>query len=454
MRGPRWTRPGAVAVMLAALLAAAACGKAEPKETGFDRGDGVVRLYGTDGNMSNSFGDTLKDLPGVLDGMKGTTPLTPLSDDFKRRVRTVDPTLPDFNYSGEAYDAVVIPALAAEIARTTDATTVAKYVNGVTVGGTVCESVKVCLDLIHAGQNIQYRGVSLRRSGFTDAGEPSSASYGAVNFGRDNHLDDGKTEYVGAGDEAAQTKQPSPTPPPSNKPLRGAAPLKIGGLLPHTGSLAIAGPPMFAGAKLGVKELNAAGGILGAPVEWVDGDDGTSPDVANATVDRFIAQGVQVIVGAGASGISLAVLPKVVAAGRLMISPSATSDALTQVDDHGLFFRTSPPDLLQAKALTDIVMRDGAQKVVIIARDDSYGTGLEKNLVSDLTTNGVKAANIRGMTYKARDKYDEVIDLEAMFTPIAKTVRQFGPDAVVMIGFDESALLLKALLAEKVKLHS
>src|SRR5205085_890248 len=81
-----------------------------------------------------------------------------------------------------AYDAVVIPALAIETARTTDGVTAARYVNGVTTGGTTCESIKACLDLIHAGENIAYRGVSLRRSGFTDAGEPSSASYGALNF--------------------------------------------------------------------------------------------------------------------------------------------------------------------------------------------------------------------------------------------------------------------------------
>jgi ABC-type branched-subunit amino acid transport system substrate-binding protein len=176
--------------------------------------------------------------------------------------------------------------------------------------------------------------------------------------------------------------------------------------------------------------------------------------VAKATVARFVGLGVQVIVGAGASGISLAVLPAVIEAGRLLISPSATSDALTHVDDHGLFFRTSPPDVLQAKALADIVMRDGAQRIVVVARDDAYGAGFDKNLLSNLTTAGIKSTNIREMTYKAKDSYDEAADLGSMFGPIAKTVKQFAPDAVVIIGFEESSLVLKALLAEKIKLHS
>src|SRR5439155_27244450 len=118
---------------------------------------------------------------------------------------------------------------------------------------------------------------SRRRARSPPAGGPSPAGYGARDFGRGSRIDAGKTEYVGAGDESAQTKQPSPIPPPVTTKLpRNVPPLKVGGLLPHTGGLAISGPPMFAAAKLAVKELNAAGGILGQPVEWVDGDDGTS----------------------------------------------------------------------------------------------------------------------------------------------------------------------------------
>ena len=62
------------------------------------------------------------------------------------------------------------------------------------------------------------------------------------------------------------------------------APLKIGGLLPKTGDLSIAYPPLAAGATLAIKEINAAGGVLGEKVVWVDGDDGTSVAVAKQTV--------------------------------------------------------------------------------------------------------------------------------------------------------------------------
>src|SRR5947199_3617147 len=182
MRVRRFAGPAAVVSTLALLLGAAGCGRNAALDA---EGTGdTIHLYGSDGNMQNSFGDVLtkSQQAGVLSGMKGTTPLSPLSDDFKRRLRGIDNTLTDFTYSDASYDAVVILSLAAEEAHSTDGPTIAKYVNGVTAGGAVCDTVRVCLDLIHAGRDIAYRGPSLRNSGFTDAGEPSSTSYGTLNF--------------------------------------------------------------------------------------------------------------------------------------------------------------------------------------------------------------------------------------------------------------------------------
>jgi ABC-type branched-subunit amino acid transport system substrate-binding protein len=221
-------------------------------------------------------------------------------------------------------------------------------------------------------------------------------------------------------------------------------PLKMGGLLPHTGELAGVGPPIFAGARLGVQEINDAGGVLGRPVEWLDGDDGTSPVTAAATVDRFIAAGVQVMIGAAASGISAAVLPKAVAAGRVMISPSATSDSLSTLDDKGLFFRTSPPDKLQARALADILMRDGTAKVVIVARDDEYGIGLQRGVKADLTAAGIAAANIRLVPYPGKATYDPG-EQNTLFKPLATEIKRYRADAILIVGFAESAMLIRAL---------
>jgi ABC-type branched-subunit amino acid transport system substrate-binding protein len=415
--------------------------------------DEAIRLYGSDGNMTSTFGGTFKDQAGLLNGMRGTSPLTPLSEEFKNRLRGVDPQLTnDFLYAAEAYDAVVIAALAAETARTVDAPQIAKYMTAVTVtknpDGAPCLTIQTCLDGIRAGNDIAYRGVSMRRSGLTDGGEPSSASYGSLIFGRSNVVDDAKTEFVAAGDEKTQAKDQVTPPARSGGSTRTTTPLRFGALLPKTGDLKSAGPPIFAGMKLAINEVNAAGGILGQQVVYVDGDDGTEPGVANAQVDRHITAGVQVIVGAAASGITKAVLPKIIQAQRVLISPSATADELTDEPDGGMFFRTSPRDTLQAVALTDVIMRYGARKVVIVARDDSYGNGLSGKVAENLKAAGLKDADLKVLKYEVRKEY--TVD---QFTGLATDAIGFKPDSVLVIGFEESGNVIKAMSARGMKFH-
>ncbi|MEU5530162.1 ABC transporter substrate-binding protein [Micromonospora chersina] len=433
----------------ALLLATSACGSDKPEEAANTQ----VRLYGTDGNMLNSYADGLKDRADLINGMKGTTPLTPLTESFKDRLRTVDPKLQDYLYSGETYDAVVISALAAQLAGTTEPGEIAKQIVGVTTGGQRCEEVATCLQLARAGQDIEYRGVSLNRAGFTDVGEPATASYATLHFD-DRQIDDGKTEFVGAGsDSSASTKTP-----PRGKKSRPAksykedgSPLVLGGLLPKTGDLALAYPPMAAGAVLAIREINAAGGALGDPVTWIEGDDGTDPKVAKATVASHVQQGVHVIIGAGASGISRAVLPDVVAAGRILFSPSNTDAGLSTVDDKGLYFRTAPPDSLQGRALADVIMRDGPHKIAIVARKDSYGEGLQENVRAELERAGMGADKVKLLSYVPPEGASPPpVD----FTAGAKEIKDYGADAVLLIGFGESAKVITDLADAGVQIRN
>ncbi|SCG79817.1 amino acid/amide ABC transporter substrate-binding protein, HAAT family [Micromonospora echinaurantiaca] len=432
----RASRAATLAACATFLLATSACGTDQPEEATTHQ----VRLYGTDGNMLNSYPAELKERANLVDGMKGTTPLTPLPEDFKNRLRTVDPKLGDFLYSAEAYDAVVISALAAQLAGTTDPAAIAKQIVGVTNGGQRCEDPASCLALARNGQDVEYRSVSLTRAGFTDAGEPATASYATLHFDG-QQLNDGKTEFVGAGDESAASSKA----PPKPKKQRGKAadaPLVLGGLLPKTGDLALANPPIAAGAALALKEINAAGGVLGEPVTWIDGDDGTNPEIAKATVASHVEAGVHVIIGAGGSGISRAVLPEVVKAGKVMISPSNTDASLTEVDDNGLYFRTAPPDSLQGRALADVILRDGPRKIALVARKDSYGEGLQGNVREELERAGFGSDRVKLLTY---DPPEDAKAAPVDFTAGAKEIKDFGAEAVLIIGFAESAQVIRAL---------
>lgn len=215
---------------------------------------------------------------------------------------------------------------------------------------------------------------------------------------------------------------------------KDTAPLKIGTLLPETGTLSFLGPPMIAGVQVAVNEVNEAGGVLGQPVQLVTGDSGdTTTDTANTTVDRELAEGVDVIIGAASSAVSLKVIDKIASAGVVMFSPANTSDQFVCYPDKGMYFRTAPADVLQAQALSQLITEDGAQRVAIMALNDPYGTGLAANTVKDLEAAGIASDQIKKIIYDPNAQ---------SFNAEVDQVKEFGPDAVAVIGFEESAKIL------------
>jgi ABC-type branched-subunit amino acid transport system substrate-binding protein len=433
------TTARSIAIAGAALLALTACGGGgdEGGDTGAEGGgEKQINIYGTDGNMGNALGEDF-DEEGALAGMKGTTPLTELGSEFTDRLLEVDPALQDYNYAGETYDAVVLTALAAQMAGTNDANVFKAYVNGVTFGGDKCEDFTSCMEIIKSGGNPDYDGVSGPLA-FTDAGEPAEASFGILQFAEDNTIHAEDNDYVFAGDEANAASDEGPAPAAGGNAT--GEPLVIGYLLPETGNLAFLGPPEVAGFNLAIADINAAGGVLGAPVRAEGGDSGdTSTDTATQTVDRLLQAGVNAIVGAASSGVSQTVIDTITGAGVMQISPANTSDIFTTYNDNGLYFRTAPPDLLQARALSDLILEEGNNTVGILALNDPYGTGLAENTQANLVEGGLSEDDIETIIYDPQ---------AANFDSEVQQMVELNPDAIVVIGFEESSKIIQGLNAQ------
>jgi len=215
--------------------------------------------------------------------------------------------------------------------------------------------------------------------------------------------------------------------------------LKIGTLLPETGELDILGPPMINGVRLAVQEINDTGGVNDAPIELIETDDGTDPDIANAAVDRLLQEDVDLIVGAAASGVTTAVIDKITGAGVVECSPSNTGVQFTDYPDEGLYFRTAPPDNLQSQVLADLIVDDGNEDVTIVARSDEYGEGFAGFLEEELDGAGA-------------DVQDVVIyDPEAAsFDDVAEQIADSDPEAVAIIGFSEAGSVVTAAIEQGV----
>jgi branched-chain amino acid transport system substrate-binding protein len=142
------------------------------------------RVYGSNANMNNTLASqVVPQNPGVLEGMKG--PLIDEGDEtFTKKLKEVNPTIRDPAYSAQAYDAVVITALAAAVAGTDEPRAVAREINGVTKDGEKCTTFAACMVLVKEGKNIDYDGSSGTLE-FTAAGEPCSSTYVISEFQAD-----------------------------------------------------------------------------------------------------------------------------------------------------------------------------------------------------------------------------------------------------------------------------
>ncbi|THV31378.1 ABC transporter substrate-binding protein [Glycomyces paridis] len=211
--------------------------------------------------------------------------------------------------------------------------------------------------------------------------------------------------------------------------------LKIGTILPQTGSLAFLGPPEFAGVDLAQQEINEAGGVLGNCVEVLHEDSGdAATDIASPAADALISQGVQAVIGAASSSVSFQFIDKLYEEQIVQISPANTSPDFTTYERGDYYFRTAPSDVLQGRVLADQIIADGHAKIAILALQDAYGTGLSESVKQNFTEFGGEVV------------YETIYDpTAAEFTAEATAVANSGADAVVIISFNELVNLGPAL---------
>jgi branched-chain amino acid transport system substrate-binding protein len=235
----------------------------------------------------------------------------------------------------------------------------------------------------------------------------------------------------GDGGEAG----PAPAQPPPEG-AGGDSVLKLGYVLPQTGQLAFLGPPQIEAARYAVSQINEAGGVLAQPIpELVGADESDQAAVAQQSADRVLAAGVDAVIGAAASGMSLAFIDRVTGAEVVQCSGSNTAPTFTDYDDRGYYFRTAPSDALQGPVLAETIIADGRSRVAIVARADDYGVGL-----ADATAQSLQEA---GATVPLNEAYDPNTQ---NFDALVQQVRGAQPDAVVVIAFEEGTQILQGLI--------
>jgi branched-chain amino acid transport system substrate-binding protein len=170
--------------------------------------------------------------------------------------------------------------------------------------------------------------------------------------------------------------------------------VKVGIILGFTGPIESLTPGMAASAELAMKEVTDSGKLLGGKELMAVRADSTCVDSAAATAaaERLItSDSVAAIMGADCSGVTTSIANNTaVPNGVVMVSPSATSPALSTIEDKGFFFRTAPSDARQGQVLADVLKSRGISNVAVTYTNNDYGKGLADSFIAAFQAQGDK----------------------------------------------------------------
>jgi branched-chain amino acid transport system substrate-binding protein len=204
-----------------------------------------------------------------------------------------------------------------------------------------------------------------------------------------------------------------------NRPTMADNPIVVGEYGSMTGSQATFGVSTDNGVKLAVKERNAAGGVLGRPIQLILEDDQGKQQEAVTAVTKLIEEKHAVaIIGEVASSLSLAGGDVAQAAGVPMISPSSTNAKVTKIGD--MISRVCFIDPFQGYVGASFAREKlGLDKAAILYdNSQAYSSGLQTNFKNAFTKLG--GTIVTEQSYSGGDN-----DFSAQLTAIKNANAQF-----------------------------
>jgi branched-chain amino acid transport system substrate-binding protein len=171
--------------------------------------------------------------------------------------------------------------------------------------------------------------------------------------------------------------------------LAQQAPVRIVGLVELSGTGATSGTNFDNGVKLAVKEINAAGGILGRKIEYTSSDTQSAPQTAKALATKAVDDGAYVVMGPVFSGSILVSMAETRRAGIPNFT-GGESAAITQ-QGNPYIFRTS---FTQATAMPKVAryIKDTvkARTVAIVWVNNDFGKGGRDTIMKALDAQGIR----------------------------------------------------------------
>jgi branched-chain amino acid transport system substrate-binding protein len=216
----------------------------------------------------------------------------------------------------------------------------------------------------------------------------------------------------------------------------GAADLKIGVAGPITGPNASFGAQLVQGVTQAAEDFNKSGGILGMKIVIEQGDDVSDPKQGVSVANKFVGDGVKLVVGHFNSGVTIPASEVYADNGVLMITPSATNPKVT---DRKLWdvFRTCGRDDQQGKLWADLALSPKFKdaKIAIVHDKTTYGQGLADAAKGFMNAGGKKEVLYEGVNTGEKD-----------YSAIVSKIKASGADYLMWGGLHtEGGLIIRQM---------
>jgi branched-chain amino acid transport system substrate-binding protein len=200
---------------------------------------------------------------------------------------------------------------------------------------------------------------------------------------------------------------------------------------PMTGQYAIFGDQMKRGAEMAVKDINAAGGVLGEQLTLEIGDDACDPKQAVAVANQMVNAGVVLVAGHFCSGSSIPASAVYNEEGILQISPASTNPQLTEQGFDNVFRVCGRDDQQGTYAANYVVDNGVGSKIAVVHDKTPYGKGLADEFKKQLNARGVEETMYEAITAGDRD-----------FTALITKMKEAGVDLIYLGGYHTEAGLI------------
>jgi branched-chain amino acid transport system substrate-binding protein len=187
-----------------------------------------------------------------------------------------------------------------------------------------------------------------------------------------------------------------------------SGPIKIGMIVPTSGSSAPTGASMANGAKMAVEEINKAGGVLDRKIELQIADGACDAQQAVASANKLVSSGVVISVGGYCSGATLPTLPIFNKAGIPMIIPAANSQDLVKEGLKNVFL-INGTGLQQSTAALQFIKKQGYKSVALVDDNTSYSVDITTETKKQIEADGAAKVVLKTSVNAGESDYSSVV---------------------------------------------